>query len=117
MMCAEEMRCPFDGLAAEVTSKWGAEVGEGMNATHRAQLRGTRAWGLFGLTSLGDRLRDGDLWAGAVFGGVFGTDTWGAVVNRRHRETFGCCGCTYHKASADPSGMALWHCPERTCHW
>lgn len=39
-------KCPFDWLAAEVTSRWGAEVREGVNATHRAQLRGTRVLGV-----------------------------------------------------------------------
>jgi len=51
---------------------------------------GGRGWGrCYGLSSLGDRLQDGDLWARTEFGGVLGTDTWGWWW---HRETFGCGG-------------------------
>lgn len=61
--------------------------------------------GCSGLSSLGDRLRDGDLPVGAVFGGVLETDAWSGGVGkqRKPRETFGCGRCTYHKASAGRS--------------
>lgn len=42
--------------------------------------------GCYRLSSLGDRLRDGDLWVRTVFGGVLGTDTWGGGKQRRHRR-------------------------------
>lgn len=74
--------------------------------------------GCSGLSFLGDRLRDGDLRVGAVFGGVLETDAWsGGLVNKgspgRHLAVVGALTTRPQLVLWD--GPSAW--PERTCHW
>lgn len=96
-------RCPFDGSAAEATSKWDAKVGDGVNSSCGVQPRTCVRRGLLWAAFPGHQALTWRSPGRNVFGDV-GINAWvESGKQRRQRENRGGSG-------------ARQHCPALTSH-